>query len=139
MTRIFLSIIFFVLYVGCTEKWESALKHKEQIKNSITISMSYNITNCGLGYPLLVNVVNNSKDTIKEISWELGAFNPGFSTNISRYMARYSCDKILFPGQQWNFCKELPLVVEKSGYNLSKLDYEVVPGSIDVGITSYYY
>lgn len=99
-------------------------QQKKELEESVAISLTYDEKQCGKGYPLRVRITNGSDKTIKKVTWDLNAYVPGYSTDISGYQ-NYKCDKILKPGQNWETCYSLPSELTNSKRNLSSLEYKV--------------
>jgi hypothetical protein len=97
----------------------------EGINKNVNITVSYSLSDCNPGFPLLVTIKNNSNKTITKVSWEVNIYIPGFSKDISGYDNRYDSDKILRPGEIWLSCYKLPSKIDAKNHDLSSLQYEI--------------
>lgn len=107
-------------YVGI-EKPEKDRKLQESL---VTVDIKFDSKECpDMFYPLRTRIVNKSKKTVEKVTWYLGAYEPGFSTDLSGYNDSYKNDKILSPGEGWQVCYNLPGTIEPN-HDFSKLQYK---------------
>jgi hypothetical protein len=96
--------------------FEEEAKERKRQRNSVIINISYDLNACSTGYPLHVTINNQSKKRVDKVSWNVGAFRPGYSNNIvdygysGEYDTPYSSDKILNSGQGSGSCYTAPAI-----------------------------
>jgi hypothetical protein len=78
-------------------------------EDSVSITIEYSEEKCNKDRPLSVQAINGSDYVVNLIEWDVGIFNPGYSTDlVTRGYHEYSHDKILKPGEKWEYCQALP-------------------------------
>lgn len=125
-----------VLGIGATYLYFEAEKNeRKRQKDSVTVSISYDLKACSAEYPLLIAIKNGSKKRVNKVSWNIGAFKPGYSNNIvdygysSEYGTPYSSDKILNSGQGNGLCYKVPSI--EGSHDPKLLNWSAVRKSID--------
>jgi hypothetical protein len=109
-----------LLYYLLIHQPEQTRKH---LGNQVVVSVSYTVENCTKKYPLLVRIHNKSSKTVTKVHWDLGVYQPGYSTDLAGY-ADYSSDKILKPGEKWQSCYTLPRDIA-SRVDQERLEYRI--------------
>ena len=108
---------------------------RKKQKDAVSITVSYGSSICSKEYPIAVNVKNGSRKTVTKVSWNIGAFKPGYSNNVveysyssSEYSTPYESDKILNPNQSYGVCYKPPAL--KSGNKPDSVNWKVVRKSV---------
>ena len=57
-------------------------QEREKEKRLITITVEYDVNECGKDYPLPIKIVNNTRKTLKKTHWRIDIFQPGYSSNL---------------------------------------------------------
>lgn len=76
-------------------------------EDAVTISARFVESGCPAGSPLVVEVVNGSKKTLKDLHYELSVYESGRSEDISAIRLRDWTD-ILNPGERSALCFRTP-------------------------------
>lgn len=109
--------------------WYVLIKMPEQdrkrLNEQVVVTVVYDEEKCSKDYPLVVYIHNRSNQIVTKVGWDLHAYRPGFSSNLSEYPNNYSSDKILKPGESWFSCYRLPEKLVKQSLDLSKLKYTI--------------
>ena len=59
------------------------------------------------------------------MSWDVDAYQLGYSTNLAGYDNDYYCDKILNPGEGWTLCYRVPPSLKAEGKPLNMLEFRI--------------
>ena len=100
-------------------------QNKKMLQEKIVVTVSYDTTTCGTGYPLFIFINNSSNRTISKVTWNVDAYQPGYSTNLAGYNNDYYCDKILKPGERWTLCYIVPSSLKAEGKPIGMLEYRI--------------
>lgn len=107
-------------YVGI-ERPEKERKLQESL---VTVEIEFDTKECpNIFFPLKTQIMNKSKKTVEKVTWSLGVYKPGFSTDLSGYKDDYKNDKILKPGEGWQTCYPWPETMEVDN-DFRKLQYK---------------
>ena len=80
-----------------------------ELRSSVIVSVVPDLDRCTEGYPLLMSIKNQSRETVTKVDWNVAAHVPGYSSNLVDILYdRYSSDKIMQPQQQVSFCYAVP-------------------------------
>jgi|TARA_R110001583_G_scaffold167075_1_gene319894 hypothetical protein len=130
-------ILIAVIVIGSGATYlyfEEQDKQRERQIDAVTITITFDKKSCSQEFPLLVSIINGSKNIVEKISWNIGAHKRGHSNNVvdygysSEYSTPYSSDKILNSGQRFSVCYKTPSI---SGKHLpNELDWSAVRKSI---------
>lgn len=107
---------------------------RKKQRDSVAISVIYGSSVCSSEYPIVVNIKNGSRKTVKKVRWNIGAFKPGYSNNVveygysSEYSTAYESDKILAPNQSYGVCYKTPKL--KSGNKPDSVNWSAVSKSV---------
>lgn len=118
--------------------FEAEKTNRENQRKSVKISIIYSDGICNKKFPIYVKINNNSKKIVNKISWNIGAYKPGYSNNVvnysysSEYDTPYSSDKILKPNQQFAACYKVPKLSGK--FSPKKLNWSAVRKNINFKI-----
>jgi hypothetical protein len=114
--------------------FEEQDKQRERQRDAVAITITFDTQSCSKEFPLLVSIINGSKNIVEKISWNIGAYKKGYSNNVIDYgyssesSMPYSSDKILNSGQRLSVCYKTPSI---SGKHIPKeLDWSAVRKSI---------
>jgi len=104
---------------------------RKRQNDAVSITVNYDKSVCSAEYPIVVNFRNGSRKTVTKISWNIGAFKPGYSNNVvdygpysSEYSTPYESDKILAPNQAYGLCYKAPSL--KDGNAPASVSWRVV-------------
>lgn len=100
-------------------------KNRKMLQEKIVVTVSYDTTKCGVGYPLSISITNSSNKTISKVTWNIDAYQSGYSTNLASYNNDYLCDKILKPGERWTLCYTVPSSLKAEGKLIGMLGYRI--------------
>lgn len=105
MIIVFLAGVGAVLYnIGKSRYWQ----HQ---KGLVVINVKYDEEACSKERPLRYTATNGSNYSVDKITWNLGVFNSGFSTNLLTYKKKiFSHDKILLADESWTYCFPPPML-----------------------------
>ena len=127
---IVLGIAGFYFYIQAEEN------SRAQERDSVTISIRYDVSACSIEYPLAINFKNGSKKIVKKISWNIAAYRSGYSNNIveyegytSEYSTPYESDRILNPNQGFGLCYKAPKL--NAGNEPAAVNWNAVSKSIN--------
>jgi hypothetical protein len=110
--------IAFTAYYNDSTSQSTYVDRDSQVK----VSVSYNATACGAGFPLRTTISNFADKAINSISWTLAAYVPGRSSDITKFTS-YSSDYILEPKREITLCYKAPELTE--AHEPSTLRWEV--------------
>ncbi len=105
-------------------------KKRERLEAQIKVSVEYNVGTCGKTSPLVVLIVNESQQTINRFKWEINAYRPGYSSELTDFDNYYSTDKIIAPQERWQACYRLPRSLISKEIEPAKLDYRISSKSV---------
>ena len=89
--------------------WVISAKIESFQEDKVLLSVDYSTTNCDAQHPLTVTIRNTSSRTLTDVSWDVEAYRPGYSTNLSdSHLGYYKSDRILASGQSYTMCYGLP-------------------------------
>ena len=104
---------FLILVLGVAgilgyEYYEDRYWQKQE--DLVLVSVQYSEGGgCENERPLKVSASNTSEYSVNKIEWDLGLYNPGYSTDlISSGYHEFSHDKILQNGASWDYCIAMP-------------------------------
>lgn len=86
-------------------------------QRKVVVSVAYDLKACGTKFPLFVTIHNGSNKTVNKVSWKMGAYEPGHSTNLVRSPELGSdptyiveSDIIINSGEHSRECYALPVL-----------------------------
>jgi hypothetical protein len=78
-------------------------------KGLVLVEIEYSEAECKEDRPLQVTATNGSAYIVNKIEWDLGLFNPGYSTDlVTSGYHEFSHDKILKQSESWKYCIAVP-------------------------------
>ncbi|RYH06515.1 hypothetical protein [Tropicimonas sp. IMCC6043] len=75
----------------------------------VEASVAYDLERCSPEYPLFIGIVNDSADTVEDVSFGVEGHHAAYSDPLynSGYLG-YSSDRIIASGEGWGSCWTLP-------------------------------
>jgi len=101
-------------------------RNNQYLLDHLDMQISYAPTQCPTDTPLLVQLRNNTDQSLKDLQWRIAAYRPGENINLIETLyteSRYSSSSPLVSGTQWQTC--LPLPSLRAGYRASTLEFRV--------------
>ncbi len=114
-------IIVAAVFAGGAAFWQW---QERQNVGRVDFDIRYDPLACNLAQPIRVRLVNQSGRDAAQISWELHAVQPGYSTNLidsSSDAATYRTERELAAGDALEQCLPPPRL--RSGYRARDLEY----------------
>ncbi len=76
---------------------------------TVSVTVAYDLERCSPEFPLFVQILNRSDDTLEKVSFAIEGHRAGYSEPIydSGYLG-YSSDRIITGGDGWANCWTLP-------------------------------
>lgn len=101
-------------------------RNNQYLLDHLDMHISYAPEQCPAATPLLVQLRNNTDQSLKDLQWRIAAYRPGENINLIETLyteSRYSSSSPLVSGAQWQTC--LPLPSLRAGYRASTLEFRV--------------
>ncbi|NLY13918.1 MAG: multidrug transporter [Gammaproteobacteria bacterium] len=101
-------------------------RQNQRLLDHLDIQISYAPNLCSPDQPLLVQLRNNTDQSLKDLQWRIAAYRPGENINLVETLfteARYSSSSPLVAGAQWQTC--LPMPSLRAGYRASTLEFRI--------------
>jgi len=101
---VLVGVVALAIHLTMIKPWQD----EKALLAKIKADLAYDVGACSRECLLLISMRNSSRSALDKISWEVEAYQPGYSTNLAPYGSGYSSDKILQPGERWRDCYTLP-------------------------------
>lgn len=101
-------------------------RNNQYLLDHLDMQISYAPTQCPADAPLLVQLRNNTDQSLKDLQWRIAAYRPGENINLIETLfaeSRYTSSSPLVSGAEWQTC--LPLPSLRAGYRASTLEFRV--------------
>ncbi len=101
-------------------------RNNQYLLDHLDMHISYAPEQCPAATPLLVQLRNNTDQSLKDLQWRIAAYRPGENINLIETLfaeSRYTSSSPLVSGAQWQTC--LPLPSLRAGYRASTLEFRV--------------
>ncbi len=101
-------------------------RNNQYLLDHLDMQISYAPTQCPADAPLLVQLRNNTDQSLKDLRWRIAAYRPGENINLVETLfaeSHYSSSSPLVSGAQWQTC--LPLPSLRAGYRASTLEFRI--------------
>lgn len=116
-----------LLVLGSIAAWLIVGEHNNQQRlDRLEMKISYMPDQCPPDTPLLVQLRNNTDQSLKDLNWRIAAYRPGENINLVETLyaeSHYSSSSPLAPNAEWQAC--LPMPSLRAGYRASTLEFRI--------------